>query len=190
MPIGVVSDSEFESELNSYTKPQNNVITPDIVEMERPGRKEGDVNIPDSLRKVIGETAIVDGRQEALAIARMFGVSDSSVSAYSQGATSTSTINTPNKDLFAHLNKSRTRAIKKAQKKLDSALDALTPEKLDYADAKDLSTIAKDMSVIIKNLEPEKVAPENDGKPSVQFTIFAPQFRQENAYEVVKVLEE
>lgn len=193
MPIGVVSDDAFFKELDSYKNPSVSkpveVITPEIVDLPTKGRSEGDVNIPDSLRKIIGETAVIDGRKEALQIAEMFGISDSSVSAYAKGATSTTSYNEPSKSIISHINKSRQRSIKKAQNKLNGALEALTQEKLDYADAKDLSTIAKDMSVIIKNLEPDKVTNEGESKIQPQFVIFAPQFRDERSFDTINVAE-
>ena len=126
---------------------------PIIIQKEKPGRKEGDTDVPESLRKIIGETHLLDGRQEALNLANNFGVSPSSVSAYAKGATSTASYNSPSQSLISHINKSRDRAIKRASRTLNSALSAITQEKLDDADAKDLASIGK-TAVIIKNLEP------------------------------------
>jgi hypothetical protein len=152
------------------------------------GRNEGDVNVPDSLRQIIGETAVIDGRQEALSLASQFGISPSSVSAYAKGATSTDSYNEPKKSIIDHINKSRRRHIKKASLVLSAALGAISQDKLDYTDAKDLSGIAKDMSVIIKNLEPQSV-PSDDGVKGPQFTIYAPTFRDERTFEVINVNE-
>jgi predicted transcriptional regulator len=192
MPIGIVSDHDLQVELDrlSGTKKESHPITPKVEIMERPGRDQGDVNVPDSLRKIIGEEAVLNGRQNALGLAGMFGISPSSVSAYANGATSTTTYDTPSKSIVSHLNKSRARAVKRASKTLNAALESLTQEKLDYTDAKDLSGIAKDMSVIIKNLEPPPTQTSDESKPSSpQFVIFAPQFRQENSFETIEVKE-
>lgn len=214
MPIGLVSDADFLKELSRSVPggkivPVNpstpravepEVIEPiahvepapvvEIKEIERAGRKSGDVNVPESLRKVIGEEAVINGRASALQLAKDMGVSPSSVSAYTKGATSTSTINSPAKDLISHINKSRQRAITRAQNTLNGALGAITQEKLDFTDAKDLSSIAKDMSVVIKNLEPPQL-PQVD--PSTvqtpQFTIYAPHFRDERSFETIIVKE-
>lgn len=188
MPIGLVSDSDMEKELASYTRNPSNTV-PSIVELERPGRDTGDVNVPESLRKIIGETSVIDGRQEALRLAEQFGISSSSVSAYAKGATSTTTYQTPNKELKAHINKSRDRAIKRASKVLNGAIGAITQEKLDYTDAKDLASIAKDMTVVIKNLEPPQAAAESTSAASPQFVIFAPTFRDERSFESIVVNE-
>ena len=110
MPIGIVSDEDFESELNRISVPKkvvpSPVLNPEIVEMDRPGRKEGDVNVPESLRKIIGEEALLNGRQSALGLAKMFDISPASVSAYANGATSTASYNSPNTALVSHINKS------------------------------------------------------------------------------------
>jgi hypothetical protein len=188
MPLGLLTDDEFEREF-SKKKIQVEVEESHKVEESPRGRSEGDMNVPDSLRQIIGETAVVDGRQAALKLANQFGISPSSVSAYANGATSTTTYDTPSKSIFSHINKSRARAIKRAQKTLNGALSAITQEKLDYSDAKDLSGIAKDMAVVIKNLEPEKVVDESAAKQTPQFVIYAPQFKQENSFEVIDVKE-
>lgn len=189
MPIGLVSDSDFFAELkneSNNSKTRARPLVPEIVPDTRKGRKENDVNVPDSLRKIIGETAVIDGRQSALDLANQFGISPSSVSAYAKGATSTASYNSPTSSIISHINKSRERAVKRASKTLNAALSAINQEKLDYSDAKDLSGIAKDMSVIIKNLEPQSEVTK-DEKQTPQFVIFAPSFRQENTFESILV---
>lgn len=188
MAIGIVTDDALQSELDRLNGVRK-APEVQIVEQEKPGRNEGDVNVPDSLRQIIGETSVLEGRQSAVALANMFGISESAVSAYAKGATSTATYDTPTKSILSHINKSRQRSIKKAQSKLNAALDGITPEKLEEVSAKDLSCIAKDMSVVIRNLEPQK--PEGDGedKNTPQFVIFAPQFRDERSFPTMVVQE-
>jgi hypothetical protein len=194
MPIGLVSDELLERELRNLNgRSQDNApVSQEVQIIQSPtkGRSEGDNNVPDSLRQIIGEEAVINGRQSALQIAGQFGISPSSASAYARGATSTTSYNSPSKSIISHINKSRQRAIGKAQKTMNGALNAITQEKLDYTDAKDLSAIAKDMSVIIKNLEPDRdVVPSNDQTKGPQFVIFAPQFRREESFDVITVNE-
>ncbi len=195
MAIGLVSDEEFEREMRSHSakKPREShpieSHTPEIVNTPTRGRTDGDRNVPDSLRKIIGEESVINGRQSALALAEQFGISPSSVSAYAKGATSTTTYNEPKPSIMQHLAKSRERAVKRASSTLNSALSAITQEKLDYADVKDLSGIAKDMSVIIKNLEPQSVQPDSEAGKAPQFVIYAPQFKQESAFDFIDVKE-
>ena len=183
MPIGLVSDADFLKEMGR-TSP-GGIVKKDVVpsiyipttvvdaptttrdavveDTHSAGRNKGDTNVPESLRKIIGEEAVIHGRASALQLAKDVGVSPSSVSAYAKGATSTATIKSPVKSILTHINKSRVRAVKRASSTLNAALGAITQDKLDYADVKDLSTIAKDMSVIIKNLEPPPDKPGEGG---------------------------
>ena len=194
MPIGIVSDDDLALELERLNKGKKKsepiVQTPEIVDIPTKGRNEGDVNVPESLRKIIGETALLDGRQSALQLAEQFGLSKSSVSAYTKGATSTTTYNEPNKEIISHINKARQRAIKKASRTLNGALEAISQDKLDQTDAKDLSVIAKNMSGIIKDLEPKETSdPSSQSSNQPQFVIFAPQFRDERSFESIVVNE-
>jgi len=197
MPIGIVSDDDFFSELKGY-KPATPLkvvdppvlegeILPSIVDIPKRGRKDGDVAVPESLQKIIGEEALLNGRASAVALAGEFGLSPSSASAYAVGATSTSSYNQPKQSIVSHINKARERAMKRASKTLNMALGSITQEKLDYMDADKISGVAKDMSVIIKNLEPKQV--EGSGQTTPQFVIFAPQFKDERSYDVITVSE-
>jgi hypothetical protein len=154
--------------------------------MERPGRNEGDKNVPDALRKIIGETSVIDGRKDALALAADFGISPSSVSAYNQGATSTASYDKqPNKSF---LDEGRVRIQKRARKTLFNALKHITEDKLEGAKAVDLASIARNMGGIIKDMEPEPDTPANGGN-NAQFIIFTPPTRDERDYEVITARE-
>lgn len=196
MAIGVVSDEDFQRELESLISPNSRVsptvFEPSAVVIDKPtkGRDEGDVNVPDSLRQIIGEDALINGRQSAIGLAGMFGISPSSVSAYAKGATSTTSYDKPSPTISAHISRSRERAIRKASKTLNLALGSISQEKLDYTDAKDLSVIAKNMSAVIKDLEPEKVVDPIGDAPKTQFIVYAPQFRDERSFETINVVEE
>jgi predicted transcriptional regulator len=191
MAIGIVSNDDFARELerlNSSSK-VNSVVKQEVVIEDIPskGRNDGDVNVPESLRKVIGATHATEGREAALQLANMFGISDSSVSAYANGSTSTKSYHNPVKNLREHINKRKERVSKRAFGKMNDALQAINPDKLSDCNARELASVAKDMSVIIKNMEPPP-APINEGdgnKP--QFIIFAPQFKKEEHYETITV---
>jgi len=194
MPIGIVSDQDMEKELKSYSPtkliiPSNPVLEGEIIDIPKKGRKDGDVNVPDSLRQIIGEEALLNGRASAVSLAADFGISSSSASAYAVGSTSTASYNNPSKSILSHINKSRERATKKAAKTLNAALNAITQEKLDYLDADKVSGIAKDMSVIIKNLEPKVDPGVEAGSKVPQFVIYAPQFKDERSFEFIQVTE-
>lgn len=177
MSMGILSDTDFEKELEK-SKTQ-------IVPMNPLGRGNGSRQVPDSLRRIIGENAIEEGSQGTREMTRAFGISDSSLIAYKAGARSTTTYNDrPNRE---HLNRAKERIIGKARKTLVASLDQITPEKLAEEKPRDLAGIAKDMSAIIRNLEPDKG--EGD-KTTNALIIFAPQIINEEKLEVIEVRED
>lgn len=187
MAMGIVDDSAFESELENLT-----VKTPEsaddsvakIVDITR-GRGEGNREVPDSLKKVIAEEKVLSGRAGALGLARAFGVSDSSVSAYSNGATSTKTYNNPESGLKNHVENAKKRVARSARQKLSLALSKITPEKLEETKARDLAGIAKDMSAVIRNMEER----QEDTLAQTNFIFYSPKTRPEDQYEVIDVKE-
>lgn len=187
MGMGIVTDKDFDKEKTSLDTTQTpstpNPISPvTIIEKQR-GRGQGSFEVPDSLRQVIGETSVTDGSQAAVDLASRFGISKSSASAYAAGATSTSTYNDrPNAGI---INSAKGQVQKRALSKLKQALSHITPDKLETTKARDLAGIAKDMSAVIKNMEPEPEKKPGEGGNAAQFIIYAPQFRKEETYEVV-----
>lgn len=191
MPMGIVSDKDFDSELSrvgNTREESKSVPMTGVIEDVSRGRGEGSTSVPDGLRKIIGEESVVNGRQSAIELAQSFGLSPSSVSAYANGATSTATYNdTPNRP---HLNDARIRVQRRARTKLMAALANITGEKLSSTNAKDLSGIAKDMSAVIKNMEPEKESKPGEGNGNgPTFIVYSPQFRDERHFETVVVKE-
>jgi len=193
MPVGLVTDADFEAELAKIgstrpsVQPDPKVLEGIIETVPSRGRSKGDNNVPASLRAILAETHLMDGSSAAVSLAKELGISSSSVSAYANGATSTSSYDKPKESIVSVVNKARQRATKKAAKTMNAALSAITQAKLDYTDADKLSGIAKDMSVIIKNLEPKVEIQSGTATP--QFTIYAPQFRDERSFEIIQVSE-
>jgi len=195
MAMGIVSDKDFHKEISNTNpsakklekKDEAKPIVPladigEVIDIPTAGRRDGDVNVPNSLRQIIGESSLSDGRQESVELARQFGISPSSVSAYAKGATSTASYNeTPNQSIIA---KSRIRVQKRATNRLMQALAEITPEKLAVTKARDLAAIAKDMSAVVKTMEPESDAPDK-ASSLPQFLVYAPQFRDERSFEVI-----
>jgi hypothetical protein len=185
MSMGIVSDTDFEKELEKSNPKGQKPTIPEVIPMPRPGRTEGDNNVPDSLRKIIGETSAIEGRSEALELAQHFGLSSASVSAYANGSTSTASMSKrPN---LNHINEAKERIGKKARGKLLKALHAITDDKLEIAKAVELAQIAKSMSGVVKDME---IGPESEkGKDKPQFIVYSPQIRDERHYEVTVVRE-
>lgn len=188
MPIGIVEDKDFESELNSYERSSVQIQVGEILELPTPGRAPGDNNIPESLRKIIGENALESGSADTKSLTRAFGISDSSLSAYKNGSTSTTSYNSPKSELKNHINKTKQRISIKAKNRLVSALNQITDEKLADAKVRDLAGVAKDMSAIIKDMEPD--VDKNNSNPSGPvFMVYAPQFKSEDSFDVIHVKE-
>lgn len=190
MSMGIVTDSEFDLEKETLSKSREksnsvpvvqSILKPEIVGIER-GRGNGNIEVPNTLRRVIGDTAITDGRQEAIQLAKSFGISPASASAYANGSTSTTSYNEkPNGDVIRG---AKERIARSARQKLSQAIKHITSDKLEGTKARELAGIAKDMSVVIRNMEPEKVInPGENGGPTL--ILYAPQFRDERHFDVV-----
>lgn len=174
MSLGIVDDKEFEAELE-----RSRVIT-------IPKGRGNNPNTPESLRKIIGENAIEEGSNATKAMTRALGISDSSLSAYKQGAHSTANYNQPNPELLQHVNRTREKIVKKARSRLHAALNSLTPEKLKDEKPRDLAAIAKDMSAIVKDFEPRS---DDEGKGKNALIIYAPTLINEARFESIEVRE-
>ncbi len=228
MPMGIVSDSDFLSELDNGSvssttrqSPRIPIISPSdgstdeksvsdiptqIIESEsvddmdllestectgiieqcnNPGRKSGDVNVPDTLRKIIADTAITEGRSAALKLASSLGISPSSVSAYTDSKTSTSSEKS-DESLSQFITNRKKKLGKRALAKLSLALDHITEEKLKDAKPAIVANVAVSMSHIVRNME---VDPEKTGRGDIinkpVFVLYSPPQKSEDKYEVI-----
>jgi predicted transcriptional regulator len=179
MPLGIVSNNDFEQELESLESHQTKPSKVEYKEIKH-GRGDDDKNVPDSLRKVIGETAIEEGRESAIQLASEFGISPSSVSAYSKGATSTTTYNrTPNKPV---IDKARDKVVKVARNKLRLAMHNITTEKLSSAKIGELAIVASAMNKIVVDNTPDV---NNRSGPMVGIQIFCPRVKEEDEFKII-----
>lgn len=185
MPMGIVNDAEFEAEIKDSAIP----ITGQVTELPSKGRSNGDVNVPESLRKIIGETSEIEGRQSAIKLAESFGLSPSSVSAYANGATSTASYNTPDTELAKHINGRKQKVVGSALSKLTKALGGLTKDKIETSSAREISAIAKDMAQVVKMMEPDVPTGPGANTPSAQFLVYAPTMIDERKFEVIQAKE-
>jgi len=195
MSMGLVNDEDFECELNKGSQSNWNKATSidsaKIIESPNKGRALGDVEVPESLRKIIGETSELDGRKEAVALAKMFDISESSVSAYAHGSTSTANYNKPDTEIGSineHINKSKERISNKARSRLFQSLKYITDEKLKKEESVAiLSQVARNMATIVKEMEPSvNTNNENNG---IQFIFYSPHIKTEEVYDTITVNE-
>ena len=200
MPIGIVSDKDFKRELENVDTPigvprptTSNSSLNRISESEsnnasietiKRGRGEGNKEVPESLRDVIGQTAVHYGRQDAIQLAKHFGLSESSASAYAVGATSTATYHDRTNGRIA---RSKEIISRKARSKMIMAMNALTEEKLALSSPKELSAVARDMASVHKQMEPTVIDTpkevEKDKGPT--FVFYSPQFFKEEKFDRV-----
>jgi hypothetical protein len=190
MPMGIVSEKDFDVEKEKLSTPnpvptKTPSITGEIVDVNR-GRGKDSVEVPNTLRNIIGEEHATNGRQSAVELAQQFGISPSSVSAYGVGAVSTSTYDERRNG--GAIKEVKDRIAKRARGKLMRALHHITNDKLESANAKDLAGIAKDMSAVVRNMEPEEKGPATPNNGPT-FVFYAPQFRDERHFDVVHAKE-
>ena len=174
MSMMIVSDEEFDSQI----KIDNNSKVVDITS----GRGKGNKEVPVEIKKVIAEQSIKGAPSKLLQ--DLFGVSPASVSAYKNDATSTASYNEPNKELKKSNNNVRDKISGEARGKLLEALEHITSDKLKEANLKTVASVAKDMSYIVKNMEPDY---DRGGDINTQFVFYAPPLKQENEYDTINV---
>ena len=212
MPLGIVSNKEFESELmnscvDKVINPERDVepeinsneiddgdgdnnqprtsIVAEVVDLPKLGRHNEVNNVPQSLRMIIGETAAVEGLGRAKELADTFGgLSQPTISTYARGEVSPNGNNKQDDDMLDYLNGRKTKITKRALNKINLALNLMDEERLKGCDAKELATISKEMSTVVKHMEP-KNRDEREKVQPVQFIMYAPQVRSENHYETV-----
>jgi hypothetical protein len=215
MPLGIVSNTDFEVErqnsdsqfevINNYnpndykkseiievnkdTENTNSeeprALTPIITSAQITGRKSDIGNVPQSLRKILAEEAVMGGNKSAQQLMDGLGMnlSQPTLSTYKRGEVSPDIPTNDSKDLCDYINGRKNKIGKRALNRLNLALAHLDEAKLQGLEARELSGVAKDMAIIAEKMEPkqkeqEKVAP-------VQFIMMAPQINNEAHYETV-----
>lgn len=193
MPMGIVSDSDFDIEQSKLKTPdvvpnQQDRVKKIIAEVDdiKRGRTNGRLQVPNEIREMAAKSAI-NGEGSADEIAKAYGISESSLSAYKVGAHSTTTYHEPNPELAPKITDHKERISKKARARLLAALNELSPDKLAGVKARDLAAIAKDMSTIVSDMEPPPSAPTNQN--NVQFVFMAPRIQSLDEYQTLNVKE-
>ncbi len=180
MAMGIVSDEEF---LREQEKLVNIPVSVEIVDIKGPGRGKDVSNVPDEARKIIGEVGIVD-RPGALAIASSLGIGKDSVTAYSAGATSCATYNDKDNPLGKHIKNKKSKIVNRATSKLMEALKNIDADRLESAKLSEVSGVARDMSVIIKNME-EGSGDKGNSNVQNNFVLFRPMMKSEDSFETI-----
>lgn len=185
--FGIINDDDFTKQLLELEKGETTspkVSIAKVIDIER-GRPIGKKEIPTEIRKIISEEKL--SGTPAKELSQLFGVSSSSISAYGNDATSTASYNQPNAELKEHNDVVRERISTGARSRLMAALDQITDEKLEGAKVRDVASVAKDMSAIIKNMEPEHSG--GGSRLNQQFIFMTPKTRSEDDFEFIEARE-
>ena len=182
MPLGIVSDDIFESELKKEKVPIGEIKLPKPL-----GKPEGTPDTPDSIRRLIGDNALTDGRQDTLELAAAFGLSDSSVAAYSNGATSTTTYNDKNNALKGFLEGRRQKIARRASSAVLRAIEQIDDDKLASSKAVELASIAKALSGVVKDMLPEEKNNTINNNTAVKLVVHVPQQTKESSFDTITV---
>jgi len=164
MPLGLVSEELFDIEFKPIIHGRGNKL-----------------NTPPIIRELAARELIAGASLKE--VSQALDISQSSASAYKNGATSTATYHKPDEDLSKKNEDVRGKIQNSAFDKLTAAMAAITPEKLNSSKVNIASAVARDMSQIIKNVTPEQSA------ISINKTVlvYKPRMREEDEYEVIDV---
>jgi len=171
-----VDDDVFDSELNNTVEHKQIII----------GRPKGRKDIPTGIRKLAAQDAIAGGTSKE--VQEAYGISSSQVSAFKHDATSTATYDKPDEELKKSNDSFREQVSGTARERLMMALEGITPDKINNAKLPVVSSVARDMSVIIKNMEPSTPAISIDNSKKV--IVYRPTSKTEDDYDVIDATDE
>ena len=169
MPLGIVSDEDYEKEKGRCKESSIERIT-----IEK-GRGNGNSNVPPELRELVAECGIIEGNKST---AKAFNVSEASVSAYKHGSTSTATYD-KNDRVYA-----RKRVAGRVQSRMLEALNFLTDEKIAAEYGKNIRSIVKDLAVVAEKFMGKN---EEEKGSQVHLHIYSPKVKSVNDYEIIDV---
>lgn len=182
MAMGLVTEEEFLKEVASISGIKQTADYDYITEEVRSiTRGRGDKKeTPEIVRELIATESLCGTTNQELA--QTFGVSESSVSAYKNGATSTSTYHQQDARLATAIDETRNRIVGTAQSKLIHALDKINLTGV--VNPRVASGIARDMSSVVKNLQPDVPAVAN---VNARVIVYQPRMKEEDDYNVITV---
>lgn len=149
----------------------------------RHGRSEGAIDIGEERRKEIATLALTSGMSKE-EVAKYTGSSVASVGAYKRGDNATYQEG-HNEGLKEHVESVKTQVVGAAQNKLMLAIEALTGEKIHGSKGRDIAGIAKDMSQIIRNMNPDSGNLISNSK----VIIYQPRVKEEDDFDTITVSE-
>lgn len=145
-----------------------------VVKLHNGGRREGDKNIPQSIRELVSVAANVGTTKEA---AEAFGVSHHQAHDYKHGKVSDRT----NEELTEARDKGLGQIHDRALEILMHSMGLITPKAMEGMKVKDVVTVAEKMAGIVDKTRGES----KEHKPLV--IIHAPRVRDESEFEVIEI---
>jgi predicted transcriptional regulator len=184
MALGIVDDSLFDSEINRM----NESPIPTIGKIEELKRGRGITpDTPESIRQIIGENLIEEGRANTKELSKFLGISDSSLAAYNKGNKSNG--GNPDPKLQSFLRNRRLNIARSASKLINEAITHVTDAKLADSSARELSGFMKDMSAVVKDMLPDEARNATEINNQVQFVMYSPQIAKESKFDVITINE-
>lgn len=161
----------------------NGVVLNRTERKEGRGRAEGDNNIPPIFQDVIAIQANVSGQTQK-DLANAYGISPNRVALYKQGLTTqkgdTAGSERLSKTLEASLGKVRDKALDRIMK----SLECIGDDKLEDRTAKELSSIAANLSRVVSAAMPKK--DDNPVINNYQTVFYAPEVKTVDSYPVIE----
>jgi hypothetical protein len=139
--------------------------------IEGPGKEKGSTNLTREERNEIAVRSRLGESQVALA--REFNTTQPNVSYIERGKTKTD-----EEKVESAINQVRDKALER----LMHSLGLITDDKLSGCSAKDLSTIASNMSRVV-----EKTIPRAEVDNKINLVIYAPELRQEKSFKTIEI---
>jgi predicted transcriptional regulator len=177
-----ITKEQAERRLNSPDNILNKVERANshfvIKKLHAGGRKEGVTTLTKEDRLIAGTLGQVYNQKE---VARDFGITRQHVNNLAHGRTDSKRADGHETGLEASgiLDEVKERALQKVL----SAVDFMSDNKLGLCDAKELSSIASNMSKVYSNVSPK----ENGNEMKVQFVLYAPRVKEEHEFQVVEI---
>jgi predicted transcriptional regulator len=172
----LLTEEQANERLNSEKNLANRFSRSDEGRIEervinRPGKEQGLGNLSPEAKNEIAIRSRLGESQVALA--NEFGVTQPTVSYIERGKTKTD-----EEKVESAINQVRDKALER----LMHSLGLITDDKLSGCSAKDLSTIASNMSRVV-----EKTIPRAEVDNKINLVIYAPELRQEKSFKTIEI---
>lgn len=176
---GIITEEELQKRLENPDNLCNReeiIVQVEHKRLRDSGRREGDKNIPETVKELAGVLAHVDTLKN---VGESLGISTSQVHQFKNGRNSQ---HVPNEELKDKIDERLGTVKDLALDRLVNSLNVITPEKLEKIKVVNAASIAQRMASVV-----EKVSEKKNDVGNVIFQIYAPRMREEKEFEVIEV---